>query len=137
MLHMPPPTQEELSEAIELGHEPSTVSVKGLLWFFVCFGLFALATHGVIYGMYHGLVRYEESQNVERSALTTVKLHPPEPRLQPTKEWHERTEPEDLALMRGRDNLEFVNRKWITEGGEIRIPDDVVSAVAAQGSTQK
>ena len=44
---------------------------------------------------------------------------------------------EDLALMRGRDNLEFVGRKWVGEDGKVKIPDDIVSAVAAQSATKK
>ena len=32
-MHMPPPSAEQTARAIELGHEPSTVSVRGLFWF--------------------------------------------------------------------------------------------------------
>jgi hypothetical protein len=131
-MHMPPPSPEETAQAIELGHEPSTISVKGLFWFFVIFFSFAAIVHVIIWVMYREMQKYEESQNVQRSVLATADVKPaPEPRLQPTREVHERTEPEDLALMRGRNNLEFYRRGWITDTGEFRIPDDIVTKVAA------
>ena len=135
-MHMPPPSAEETAKAIELGHEPSTVSVKGVTWSFVV--LFALigAVLVFIYLVYHGLLDYQARQDVDRSALTTVQMTPPEPRLQPTRLLHETTEPEDLALMHGRENLEFVQRGWIDkETGEFHIPDDVVAKVASAGPT--
>ena len=89
--------------------------MKGVVWFFIVFFAFAAVVHVIIYVLYDQLVKYEESQNVARSALTaSSEVHPPEPRLQPTRIWHETTEPEDLALMHGRENLEFVKRGWIT-----------------------
>jgi hypothetical protein len=129
-MHMPPPSPEETARAIELGHEPSTVSVKGLAWFFIWFFIFAVFIHVAIWLMYRAMQQYEMNQNIQRSALTTVRMHPPEPRLQPTREWHEQTEPEDLALMRGRNNLQFVRRGWINDLGEFRIPDEVINQVA-------
>ena len=135
-MHMPPPSAEETAKAIELGHEPSTVSVKGVLWFFIVFFIFAAVVHVIIYVLYRGLVKYEEDQNVPRSALTAAsEVHPPEPRLQPTRVWHETTEPEDLALMHGRENLEFVKRGWINDTGEFHVPDDVIDKVAGMGGS--
>jgi len=137
-MHMPPPSAEETARAIELGHEPSTVSIKGLAWFFVYFFTFGAMVHVLIWIMYTQMVKYEEAQNVPRSALTTSVRPPPEPRLQPTKDAHERTEPEDLAVMRGRENLEFVRRGWIDrETGQFRIPENVVSEVAKLGTTAR
>jgi len=131
-MHMPPPSPEETAKAIELGHEPSTISVKALFWFFVIFFSFAAVVHVIIWFMYRGMQEHEEAQNVQRSVLASADVKPaPEPRLQPTREVHERTEPEDLALMRGRNNLEFYRRGWITDTGEFKIPDDVVNKVAA------
>jgi hypothetical protein len=135
-MHMPPPSAQETAKAIELGHEPSTVSVKGVVWFFIVFFAFAAVVHVIIYVLYDQLVKYEESQNVARSALTaSSEVHPPEPRLQPTRIWHETTEPEDLALMHGQENLEFVKRGWITDAGDFRVPDDVINKVSGTGGT--
>jgi hypothetical protein len=54
--------------------------------------------------------------------------------LQPTHRWHEYTESDDLALMHGRENLEFVRRGWIdNDTGDFKIPDDVINAVASSG----
>ena len=39
---------EETAKAIELGHEPSTVSVKGVVWFFIVFFAFAAVVHVII-----------------------------------------------------------------------------------------
>jgi hypothetical protein len=134
-MHMPPPSAEDLVRAIEIGHEPSTVSVKGLMWFFVVFFSSGAVIFLLVWVMYRQMVKGQEAMDLPRSALVSVKVYPPEPRLQPTKTYHERTEPEDLALMNGRDNLEFVRRGWINkENGEFRIPDDVVNAVAQQAS---
>jgi hypothetical protein len=134
-MHMPPPSPEELVRAIELGHEPSTVSVKGIAWFFVIFFAFGAVVFLLVWVMYRQMVKSQEAADLPRSALVSVKIYPPEPRLQPTKIYHERTEPEDLALMNGRENLEFVRRGWINEdNGEFRIPDDVVNTVAQQAS---
>jgi len=134
---MPPPSAEETAQAIELGHEPSTVSVRGVAWFFLIFFISGIVIHVLVYIIYRQLTNYEQNAlNKERSALTTAaEVHPPEPRLQPTRRWHETTEWEDLALMRGRENLEFVRRGWITENGEFRIPEDVLNQVAASGGS--
>src|SRR4051794_39056159 len=132
-MHMPPPSAQETARSIELGHEPSTVSVRGVVWFFIVFFAFGAVVHVIIYVMYHQLVKYVESQNVQRSALTSALQPPPEPRLQPTRLYHETTEPEDLQLMRGRDNLELFQRGWINESGEFRIPESVISQIAASG----
>jgi hypothetical protein len=129
-MHMPPPSAEETAQAIELGHEPSTVSVKGVGWFFIVFFACAAIIHVIVWVMYREMVKYEEKQSVQRSALTTYHLQPPEPRLQPTRGLHERTEWEDLALMHGRENLEFVNRGWINrESGDFRVPDDLIAKI--------
>ena len=136
-MHMPPPSPEETARAIEIGHEPSTVSIKGLAWFFVVFFSFAAIVHVLIWIMYREMVKYEESQNVQRSVLEAGVKPPPEPRLQPTREVHERTEPEDVALMRGRNNLEFYRRGWITDKGEFRIPDEVIAKVASSSTGTK
>src|SRR5579885_457368 len=115
-MHMPPPSAEETAKAIELGHEPSTVSVKGVTWFFIVFFVTAAIIHVIIWVMYREMVKYQEAQDAPKSGLTTVvQLVPPEPRLQPTFLLHQSTEAEDLALMHGRENLEFVQRGWINE----------------------
>ena len=57
IMHMPPPVATETAKAIELGHEPSTVSVKGVLWFFIVFFAFAAVVHVIIYVLYRGLVK--------------------------------------------------------------------------------
>ena len=134
-MHMPPPSPEELVRAIELGHEPSTISVKGVAWSLIIFFGIAAFLHVVVYFMYHQMLKDLDEQDLQRSALNSVKVYPPEPRLQPTKTYHERTEPEDLALMNGRDNLEFVRRGWINEdNGEFRVPDDVVAVVSQRAT---
>ncbi len=135
-MHMPPPSAEETAHAVELGHEPSTVSVRGVAWFFIVFFAFAAVVHVIIWVMYRQMEKYEMAQNVERSALMApAGSQPPEPRLQPTRALHETTEPEDLAVMRGRENLEFVKRGWINkENGEFRIPDDVIDAIGTGGA---
>ena len=132
-MHMPPPSAEETAQAIELGHEPSTVSVKGVGWFFIVFFLTAVVVHVIVWVMYRELVKYQEAQDVPKSGLTNVvQLVPPEPRLQPTFALHQSTEAEDLALMHGRENLEFVERGWINkETGDFQIPDDVIEKVAS------
>src|SRR5438046_7626311 len=84
-MHMPPPSAAETAQAIELGHEPSTVSVKGVAWFFAIFVAFAVVVHVAIWVMYRQMVKYEESQNVQRSAVASTENHPPEPLLQPTR----------------------------------------------------
>lgn len=134
-MHMPPPSAADTAKAVELGHEPSTVSVKGVGWFFIIFVAVAVFVHIAVWVVYRGLVKYQESQNVVNSAVTARKeIHPPEPMLQPTLQWHPYSEPEDLALMHGRENLEFVRRGWIDkETEEFRIPDDVVNTVASSG----
>lgn len=133
-MHMPPPSAADTAKAVELGHEPSTVSVKGVTWFFIIFFAFAVVVHIAVWVIYRGLVKYEESQNVQRSAVASTENHPPEPLLQPTRRWHEYTEPDDLALMHGRENLEFVRRGWIDkETEEFKIPDDVINAVTSSG----
>jgi hypothetical protein len=137
-MHMPPPSAEETAKAIELGHEPSTVSVKAVVWSVAVLFAVILVSLVLIQGVYHGLLDYQARQEEQRSALTTVQMTPPEPRLQPTRLYHETTEPEDLALMRGRENLEFVQRGWIDkESGEFKIPDDVIAKVAAGAGTSK
>jgi hypothetical protein len=131
-MHMPPPSAEETARAIEIGHEPSTVSIKGLAWFFVCFFGFAAIVHLLVWWMYSAMLDHEAKQDVPRSVIEAGTKSAPEPRLQPTLNVHERTEPEDLALMKGRNNLEFYRRGWITDKGEFRIPDEVVNKVAGQ-----
>jgi hypothetical protein len=134
---MPPPSAEETARAVELGHEPSTISVRAVLWFFVIFIGSGIIIHVIVYVMYKQLVKYEVSQNVPRSALKEIEIVPPEPRLQPSIKHHESTESEDLAAMRGRENLDFVNRGWISkETRQFRIPDDIVQAVAGDGGGQ-
>jgi hypothetical protein len=135
-MHMPPPSAEETAKAIELGHEPSTVSVKGVVWFFVIFFIAAVAIHVIVWVVYRELTKFVLRNDVPKSAVTSVQLTPPEPRLQPTRGLHETTEHEDLDLMHGRENLEFVTRGWISrETGEFRIPDDLIDRVAAAGAS--
>lgn len=129
-MHMPPPSPADTARAIALGHEPSTVSVRGVSWFFVWFFGFAAVVHVLIWIMYREMVKYEDAQSVQRSAITSVDVHPPEPLLQPTRRWHEYSETDDLALLRGRENLEFIRRGWInSETGEFKISDEAVAAV--------
>ena len=81
-MHMPPPSAQETARAIELGHEPSTVSVRGTVWFIIVFFAFAVVVHVIIWVMYREMVKYEQRQNIPRSALNaTTEVHPPEPRL--------------------------------------------------------
>jgi hypothetical protein len=134
-MHMPPPSAQETAQAIELGHEPSTVSVRGVAWFFAVFFVFGAVVHVIIWVMYQQLVKYVESQNVQRTAIVMPKVEKPTfPLLQPSMGRHEQTEVDDMMRTLGTENIEFVNRGWINkETGEFRIPDELVQQVAASG----
>jgi hypothetical protein len=138
MMHMPPPSAQETARAVELGHEPSTISVRGMLWFFIVFIASVAVIHVIVYVTYKQMVKYEHAQNIQRSVIDAGELLiPPEPRLQPSIKHHESTEPEDLAAMRGREYLEFVRRGIIHENGEFRFPDDVLQSVVGQGGSSQ
>ena len=133
-MHMPPPSAEETAKAVELGHEPSTVSVRGVVWFFAVFFIFGAVVQVIVWVIYKQLVTYEGTQNVQRSAVVMNRTNdkPDWPLLQPTKGVHERTENDDLMAMKCLENLEFVRRGWIyKESGDFHLPEDLVQAVPA------
>jgi hypothetical protein len=131
-VHIPPPSEQQLQEAVELGHEPSAISVRGVMWFFVWFFITAVVVYTVAWLMYRTVLREEEAADVLRSAVPGVLQPPPEPRLQPSIH-HQSLPREDLAAMHERERAEFVNRGWFDEKtGKVRIPDDIVNAVIEQ-----
>jgi hypothetical protein len=110
-------------------HEQSNVSARGLFvfvfWFVVAVGVI----HGIVYGIYVGLVRtWQRQVDVPNTALVSDLPVPPDPRLQPSLP-HDRVPRVDVELMFRENREEFARRGWVDKAGQVVIPDDVAEKV--------
>jgi hypothetical protein len=130
-MRMDTDTQQVSVDAKQLGHEPLTLSVRGLVIFVVCFIASAVVIHIVVWRLYRGSMQQEQSNDARRSALISQRPPPAGPALQPSPA-HEALPQQDLAALRAAENAEFAKRGWLDEStGEVRVPDDIIQKVAA------
>ena len=96
-------------------HEKDQVSIRGIGWFAIWFVVSAIVIHTAIWIVYRGLQNHDLSQDVADSALAKERTPPPEPRLQRTKDAHERLPAEDLDVMLRHEDEEFAKRGWTVD----------------------
>ena len=110
-------------------HEHSTISLRGMIVFLVCFTIAAMVIHAAVYGLFKSLRHNANAENVPMTGLNNASSIPPEPRLQPSP-GHERLPIADLAELRARERAEFQRRGWIDhQSGQVRIPPDIVAEI--------
>ncbi len=115
-------------------HEPSTINLRGIVIFAVWFVVIGAVIHVMLWLVFKGYLAFERAQDVSVTAVVQEhRLPPPEPRLQ-RSEFHNTLPREDLQAMEERTKEEFKKRSppWVDPvSGEIQIPDEVVTKVAA------
>jgi hypothetical protein len=114
-------------------HEPSTISLRGIVIFTVWFVVIGVAIHVMLWLVFKGYLAFEAAQDVSVTAVVQERrLAPPEPRLQ-RSEFHDTLPREDLEAMENKSKEEFAKRtpSWVDPATDkIRIPDEVVASVA-------
>ena len=120
----------EQQEAIELGHEPRTINVRGVVRFVYWFIGSALVIHVVVYFMLVGFERYTAPQQTAPSALADQRTGPPSPRLQ-------RSPGYDMQEMHRAENEVFRQMGWLDQqSGGVRIPDEIAQKVIQMSAPQ-
>jgi hypothetical protein len=115
-----------------LNHEPSTISLRGIVYFLIWFVIIAILLHLLVWWWF--FVRRSAERGTDVSVTAVVQEHrlpPPEPRMQPS-EFHETLPRVDLQELMKRDHDTFAKRSpsWIDpKTGAIRIPDEIVNQV--------
>ena len=113
-------------------HEPSSIRLRGMIWFFIWFFVGLIALHLVILAVYFAYVRDAAKESVPITGLNNEQVTrsiPPEPRLQPSIA-HDRLARVDLAELQARDVAEFRRRGWVDEkSGEVKIPPAIAEQV--------
>jgi hypothetical protein len=117
-----------------VGHETSDIKAAGIFWFVVVFVVTGLALLFMVWWVFAGFTRHNARADAPTSPPLDERLHPPEPRLQPSAE-HPTLPREDLAAMRGREDAEFA-RRGFRRGAEDEwiIPEQYVAQVRAMSS---
>jgi hypothetical protein len=123
--------------AIARGHEPDPLRVRAMVWFVIGFIAFAIAAHFGIWLLLKHDVSKPRFVDRPRSVMH-AESGPPSgaPALQPMPQ-HDVVPWQDAAEMRAAENRVFTQLGWSPdEHGRARIPDSVISAVAARSSTR-
>jgi hypothetical protein len=127
-MHMQPPSAEAMEKAIKLGHEPSTVSIKGVIWFLIGLVLTMAATFAFIWVVWHFLTIQQRESDAPNTSLAVVNQVPQGPPLQPSIV-HDHVEHEDLDAMHDRENQQFSKMGWTLSDGRVRVSDNIASQV--------
>jgi hypothetical protein len=124
--------------AVELGgesplHEHSTVSLRGVIIFFIWFFVGLAIIEAAVYGLYRLYHREAGFVDVPITGLTDERVTrqiPPDPRLQPSVD-HNALPREDVEAMHARDMEEFRRRPgWVDEKtGEVHVSDTIAAQV--------
>jgi hypothetical protein len=124
-------------QAIDGGHEPDPLRVRAMVWSVIGFIAFAILAHaGIWFLLKHdvGKPRFVERPR----SVVHPDAGPPSdaPAIQPMPQ-HDVVPWQDAADMRAAEDRVFTQLGWsLDEHGRARIPDSVVSAVAARSSTR-
>ncbi len=128
-------------------HEESDVNVRALMIFLICFIVFSVFTHFLIFFMYKGFVHMERRSSAASPALTAVAKPadagvPATPRLQPfpskSREGdvvppYRNTPVTDMAEMLRTQNEHLATYGWIDpKKGSVRIPVELARQIALQ-----
>jgi len=128
-------------------HEESDVNVRALMIFLICFIVFSVFTHFLIFFMYKGFVHMERRSSAANPALTAVAKPadagvPATPRLQPfpskSREGdvippYRNTPVTDMAEMLRTQNEHLATYGWIDpKKGSVRIPVELARQIALQ-----
>ncbi len=128
-MHMPPPSAEAMDKAIKLGHEPSQVSVKGVIWFLIILVLTLVAAFAFVWVVWRFLVNDLAKTDLPRSSLAALKTTPHDPQLQPSMGVHDNTEPEDVAAMHASENQRFSQMGWMQADGNVQVSASIADKV--------
>lgn len=121
----------------EHAHEGSDLSLRGVVTFFIWFVVIGLVLQVFLWFLFQGMVAHVNEGAGGTGEPTLAQLAkrppPPEPRLQPSYKYHERTPSEDLALMREQDQWTLSHPADKGNGvGRIAI-DRAIALVAERG----
>jgi hypothetical protein len=128
-MHMPPPSAEAMDKAIKLGHEPSAISVKGVIWFLIIMVLTIAATFAFVWVVWRFLVDDLAKTDLPRSSVASLKVTPANPQLQPSKGIHEHMEHEDLNAMHDSENQRFSQMGWMQPDGNVQVSANIADQV--------
>ena len=145
--------QPPSSESLDAGYEKSTVSIKGLMLFLVCFVIAAALIHLGSWYLFRAYVSEDRKKGRLTSALAdpamanryggTVLLQPqpPPPYIQPSPPQPEPHIPAaDLRQMYAEENSLFERMGWRTDGTspqKLAIPADVIAKVIEDATTNQ
>jgi hypothetical protein len=128
-----------MEKAIKLGHEPSAISVKGVIWFLIGMMLTIAATFAFVWVVWHFLIVLHEKEDVPNSAFVTSKITPTGsgPLLQPSV-IHDHVEHEDLDAMHDGENQRFSQMGWLQSDGRVvvsaQVADQIVQLTKEKGA---
>ena len=125
------------ASAEQRGHEPTTISLRGIIISAVVLIVAAVIIHIALWVMYVAVLRHDERQDISPSAVVRDLPAPPEPRLQPF-EGHGLPE-QDLARMHKAENDELERRGWTVnrEMNIAKIPDELAEKIALRMSAPR
>lgn len=100
-------------ENVEVAHEHSDISIRGIVWFLVLLVLVVVVADIAMWGLFHALNKYEASNDpfVTPLAAPAGQL-PAEPRLQTTP-W------QDLTRFRADERTRIESYGWVDQGAGV------------------
>jgi hypothetical protein len=120
------------SEALELGYQPETVPIRGLLVLVVCVAASAVILQLSLWWLMNRLEARNAAMEAPMSVLRDDQT-PPEPGLQPSV-GHDTQDYQDLAAVRRGEDEIFQKLGWIVRPGDkdAQIPPEIIRRVAEQ-----
>src|SRR5688572_25649430 len=120
----PQTTDAHVSDAPK-GHEQSDVALRPLLWSAVALVGLAVFAHVALWLAMRSFERDERREDARPSPVADARPVPPEPRLQPSVEFHPTLPYEDVIAMRHADQQMLGTYGWVDRQRNIaRIPID-------------
>jgi len=120
-----------------LAHEHSNIDARAIVKFAIWFVASTIVVVLLVLWLYRTFVSHETSFDVQTSAVAHDRPAPPEPRLQPTANYHNTLDQQDMAAMLMRENDEFARRGWWDERAQkIVIPEAIVAQVTQMSSNR-
>jgi hypothetical protein len=125
-----PPTEHHAGGASR-GHEPSGVSLRGVIAFVVIFVITSAVLSVLLWVVYRAMMEREVKTEAPISALVADRIPPPLPRLQPSPyDPYHRLPKQDMDELRATEHQEFARRGWVDAAtGDVRVPDTILDRI--------
>ena len=112
-------------------HEPSTIRLRGMIWFFVWFVIIGIVLHVLLYVLYRAYLADAKKENVPITGLSgdVARSIPPKPRLQPSLD-HDQLPRIDMDELQARELADFRRRGWVDDKtNQVSIPSEIINQV--------